>query len=126
MTARNTKNAMERNVQESGGKSLTPPQHCVPLCSLRSEPPDRWTLMVDAMAGEPPMPLPNLPGRVHRSADRQLTPDELAGVTSPSELALLLGCSRQAASVRLRKAITDTLAPARRPVIRLPARKGAP
>ncbi len=106
MSARNTKNAMERNVQESGGKSLTPPQHCVPLCSLRSESADIWSLTVRALAGEPPPVLPAIPGRRHRADDRPLTEDELQGITSPSELGLILGISRQAALQRLRKTTT--------------------
>ena len=63
---------------------------------------DRWTLTVAALLGEPwPMP-PNLPGVVHQCHDAPLTAAELAGITSPTELALCAGISVQAAHQRLK------------------------
>lgn len=63
---------------------------------------DRWTLTVHALLGCQPQPAA-LPGRVFRAADRPLTEEELQGVTSPTELGLLLGISRQAAMQRMRR-----------------------
>lgn len=48
-------------------------------------------------------PAPPLPGWRHVIADAPLTDDEVADVTSPTELALLLGISRQAAHQRLKR-----------------------
>jgi hypothetical protein len=65
---------------------------------------DRWTLTLAGLLGEPWPPLPALPGRVHRTTDAPMTDAELAGISSPTELALILGISRQAAHARLKKA----------------------
>lgn len=64
---------------------------------------DSWRRMCTALAGEPLLELPPLPGRVIVAADAPLSDEELAGVESPTELALILGVSRQAAHQRLAK-----------------------
>lgn len=65
---------------------------------------DAWTLTVAALLGEPWPALPDLPGRRHACPDRGLTDDEMAGIESPTELALIAGISRQAAHQRIQKA----------------------
>jgi len=59
--------------------------------------------MLAALQGKPWPALPALPGRRHACTDRPISEDELQGVTSPTELALLLGITRQAAVQRLRR-----------------------
>lgn len=63
---------------------------------------DRWAVMLLALAGEPPPPLPAIPGRRITARDEPLSDAELAGVTSPTELALLLGIPMRKAQERLR------------------------
>jgi len=64
---------------------------------------DRWRLTLAGLRGEPwPMP-PELPGVVHVCRDAPLTTAELASITSPTELALCAGISRQAAHQRLQR-----------------------
>ncbi len=62
-----------------------------------------WHLMLAALQGEPGPALPTLPGRRHACTDAPISEVELQGVTSPTELALLLGITRQAAMQRLRR-----------------------
>ena len=65
--------------------------------------PDRFTLTVQALLGQPwPMP-PKLPGVVYQCRDEPLTAEELADITSATELALCAGISRQAAQQRLQR-----------------------
>lgn len=64
---------------------------------------NRWPLTVAALLGEPWPPLPELPGTVHQCRDAPLTDEELAEITSPTELALCAGISRQAAHQRLQR-----------------------
>lgn len=64
--------------------------------------------MLRTLAGEPLPPLPGLPGRLIVAADAPLSDDELAQVTSPTELGLICGISRQAAAYRIaRRALAD-------------------
>lgn len=58
---------------------------------------NRWTDMLDRLAGHPVPPLPGPAGRVIVAADEPLDPDTLHDVTDPVELRLLLGVSRQRA-----------------------------
>jgi len=73
---------------------------------------DRWHLTLAGLLGQPWPALPVLPGVVHVCRDAPLSTAELAGVTSPSEPALLCGISRQAAHKRLHKQIPTTREPA--------------
>lgn len=69
---------------------------------------DHWKLMLAQMQGQPLPPLPNLPGRRIVAHDEPLSDDELQGVTSPTELGLICGISRQAAAYRIaRRALAD-------------------
>ncbi len=63
---------------------------------------NRWALTLAALRGDLWPALPELPGQVHRCHDAPLAEADLADITRPSELALVLGISRQAASQRLR------------------------
>ena len=65
---------------------------------------DTFAAMVDTLLGEPPPELPAIPGRVIRSRDEPIPAELLADITSPTELALVLGISRQLAHQRLQKA----------------------
>jgi len=65
---------------------------------------DALRLLVLQITGQPTPPLPEIPGRVHIARDEPIAPEYLAGVTSCTELGLLLGCSKQAAAQRLKKA----------------------
>lgn len=67
---------------------------------------DAWHQMLAALQGEPWPGLPALPGRRHTCADRAMTEDELQGITSATELALVCGITRQAAVQRLAKLTT--------------------
>lgn len=57
----------------------------------------RWHLLLLALQGHPWPALPALPGRVILCRDEPMSEAELADVTSPTELGLLLGVSRQRA-----------------------------
>ena len=71
---------------------------------------DRWMLTINALLGEPMPALPPLPGRVHVCIDGPLSADDLAGITSCAELALILAVSRQAAHQRLQRAMHGAVA----------------
>lgn len=72
--------------------------------AIRNEPmAGAWHLMLAALQGKPWPALPPLPGRRHACTDAPISEDELQGVTSPTELALLLGITRQAAVQRLKR-----------------------
>lgn len=62
---------------------------------------DRWRLMLAALAGAPPPPLPDVPGRVHQCQDDPLTPADrealLASDATDSEIGACLGVTRQRA-----------------------------
>lgn len=64
---------------------------------------DRFDLTVQALLGIAWPALPDLPGRRIECRDEPLSADELADITSPSELALIVGISRQAAFQRLQQ-----------------------
>lgn len=64
---------------------------------------DRFDLTVAWLLGLPWPPLPPLPGVLHQCRDAPLSADELAAITSPTELALCAGISRQAAHQRLQR-----------------------
>lgn len=53
--------------------------------------------MLDYLSGAPLPPLPDLPGQVYQCHDEPLAEDDLAGIESATELARLLGVSRQRA-----------------------------
>lgn len=61
-----------------------------------------WSVMLACLSGDPPPPLPDVPGQVHACADAPLEPEMLEGITDPTELALCAGISRQAAHERLK------------------------
>lgn len=69
---------------------------------------NRWDLMAASLNGDPWPAPPDLPGRVVTARDEPLAPEYLAGISSPTELGLVLGISRQAADLRLRAATTTT------------------
>lgn len=62
---------------------------------------DRYVQMLDYLNGRPAPALPSVPGRVIRAYDRPLTVEELDGITSIGELALILGIGRHAAKQRI-------------------------
>jgi hypothetical protein len=63
-----------------------------------------WRAILDVLLGHPAPALPELQGRVHLIADDVPTdPDELR-LMGPAEVAAHVGCSRQAAQFRIRKA----------------------
>ena len=64
---------------------------------------DRWHQIVAALLGVAPPPLPELPGRVHRAHDEPIADEHLVGITNCTELALVLGITRQAAHQRLQR-----------------------
>ncbi len=68
----------------------------------------RWAFTLALLLGDPLPPLPALPGRVHACRDAPLDPAELEGITSPTELGLLLGITKQAAAARLKARNTTT------------------
>lgn len=68
---------------------------------------DAIRLMTLQLTGQAPPPPAGTPGRVVRARDEPIAPRYLVGVTSCAELGLLLGCSRQAAAQRLKKANCD-------------------
>jgi len=65
---------------------------------------DAIRLLTLQLLGQAPPPPPGQPGRVIVARDEPIAPEYLAGVTSCTELGLLLGCSKQAAAQRLKKA----------------------
>lgn len=69
--------------------------------------------MLDYLNGRPAPALLGLPGRVIRAFDRPLTGEELAGITSPGELALILGISWQRAKQRITNRATTAQLPER-------------
>lgn len=69
---------------------------------------DRFTLIAAALLGHAWPALPELPGRVHVCFDRPLTTDEMVGINTTTELALVLGISRQAAWQRLQRTSIST------------------
>lgn len=80
------------------------PDACIGLLHLA----DRFGLMLHTLAGEPLPALPDVPGRKIVAADAPLSEAELQDITSPTELGLVLGISRQAAAFRLaRRAQAD-------------------
>lgn len=75
---------------------------------MNAIPTDRWALTLAGLRGERwPMPA-DIPGRVVQARDEPLAPEFLAGVTSATELALLLSISRQGAAQRLKKQRAET------------------
>ncbi len=68
-----------------------------------SSPLDPWAVTLACLQRVPLPVLPALPGRVHRIQDAPLTDADLAGITSPTELALVAGITRQAAVQRLQR-----------------------
>lgn len=65
--------------------------------------PDRWALTLAGLLGQPWPALPALPGRLFECHDEPMTPDELAAITDPIELARCAGITRQAAHQRLQQ-----------------------
>jgi hypothetical protein len=65
---------------------------------------DCLRLMALQLLGEAPPPPVGQPGRVIRARDEPIAPEFLVGVTSCTEVGLLLGITKQAASLRLKKA----------------------
>ena len=61
----------------------------------------RYAEMVDYLHGRPAPALPAVPGRVIRAHDEPLPDDLLPFITTPGELALILGISRHAAKQRI-------------------------
>lgn len=59
-----------------------------------------WLEMVATLRGEPPHQLPELPGRVYSTADRDLTVADVEGI-GPEDLQRLTGCSAEAAAARV-------------------------
>ena len=66
---------------------------------------DRFSLMLFYLCGMPAPTLPQLPGRRHALVDDADAPDDLAGM-SASEVAAVVGCSRQAAHLRIQRALS--------------------
>lgn len=65
---------------------------------------DPYTAMVATLLGEPLPALPAIPGRRITARDEPIAPEFLVGITSSTELGLVLGISRQLAHQRMQKA----------------------
>ena len=65
---------------------------------------NHYTAMVATLLGEPLPELPAIPGRRIVSRDEPIAPVYLVGITSSTELGLVLGISKQLAQQRMKKA----------------------
>lgn len=68
---------------------------------------DALRVMALQLTGEAPPPPAGTPGRVIRSRDEPIAPEFLVGITSSTELVLVLGISRQLAHQRMKAARHD-------------------
>lgn len=64
---------------------------------------NRWHHMLLQLQAQPLPPLPAIAGRVITARDEPLPAEYAVGITSATELALVLHISRQAAYARLQK-----------------------